>query len=670
MRLNSFTTLILTGAMSLGVGLSASWAQTAPPSLKTVPVPEPANLAEFVKDKQAAIVLGKALFWDVQVGSDRQACASCHFHAGGDNRVKNQLSPGLLRVHDPERTPNPDITFGAETGLTASGELAGPNYALVEDDFPFHQLADSLDRNSEVLFDMNDVVSSQGTFDGGFVSASQRRNHNGMDDCENPAGDIFHVGGVPVRKVEPRNTPTMINAVFNHRNFWDGRASNIFNGVDPFGKRTNAADADAGVWVAQADGSLTKKQIEINNASLASQAVGPPLSDLEMSCAGRTFADLGRKMVRRQPLALQEIHPNDSVLGADRQPGAEATGLRGTYQNYIQRAFQNAYWASDELVDGYRQMELNFSLFFGLAVQLYEATLVSDDALYDQVQEGVAEFTDQQQLGLNVFLGKGKCILCHEGSEFTGASVRLRANQPDGNEEPIERMLMAVGTAVYDGGFYNIGVRPTFEDLGVGGVDPFGNPLSFSRQAVNGPMVDDFNFHPDRFEVPGPIALGERVAVDGAFKVPTIRNVELTGPYFHNGGTASLEQVVEFYDRGGDRRDVDDCTGNNGSNGDTSGFANECSNLDPDITLLGFTPEEEAGLVAFMKTLTDERVRWERAPFDHPQLLIPNGHPGDQFNVTDGGTGRARDDFLELPAVGAAGRAAEGLPPLGSFLSL
>jgi cytochrome c peroxidase len=72
----------------------------APPSLKTVIVPEPDNLGEFVKDKVAAIALGKSLFWDMQVGSDGiQSCASCHFHAGADSRAKNQLSPGLLRVN-------------------------------------------------------------------------------------------------------------------------------------------------------------------------------------------------------------------------------------------------------------------------------------------------------------------------------------------------------------------------------------------------------------------------------------------------------------------------------------------------------------------------------------------------------------------------------------------
>ncbi len=51
-------------------------------SLRGVPVPEPPNLGEFVRDRGAAVRLGKALFWDMQVGSDGvQACASCHFSA-------------------------------------------------------------------------------------------------------------------------------------------------------------------------------------------------------------------------------------------------------------------------------------------------------------------------------------------------------------------------------------------------------------------------------------------------------------------------------------------------------------------------------------------------------------------------------------------------------------
>src|SRR5512133_1527295 len=67
--------------------------------LNQIPVPEPPNLFQFVKNKPAAIRLGKAFFWDMQAGSDGvQACASCHFHAGADNRLKNTVNPGFDNV--------------------------------------------------------------------------------------------------------------------------------------------------------------------------------------------------------------------------------------------------------------------------------------------------------------------------------------------------------------------------------------------------------------------------------------------------------------------------------------------------------------------------------------------------------------------------------------------
>lgn len=155
--------------------------------------------------------------------------------------------------------------------------------------------------------------------------------------------------------------------------------------------------------------------------------------------------------------------------------------------------------------------------------------------------------------------------------------------------------------------------------------------------------------------MPGPIIPGEAVAVNGAFKTSTLRNVELNGPYFHSGGQATLEQVVQFYNRGGDWLSQG-C-------GDTSGFGEKCSNLDPDIVPLGLSEAEAAALVAFMKAATDERVRFARAPFDHPQLFITHGHLGDQHTVTDFGDGTAIDQWLELPAVGARGNSR----PLRSF---
>src|ERR687890_847437 len=77
----------------------AAFAQRVPtpiPSLKRIEVPKPANLSTYVRDQNTLIALGKALFWDLQVGSDgKVACATCHFHAGADHRLNNQLSNGL-----------------------------------------------------------------------------------------------------------------------------------------------------------------------------------------------------------------------------------------------------------------------------------------------------------------------------------------------------------------------------------------------------------------------------------------------------------------------------------------------------------------------------------------------------------------------------------------------
>ena len=95
--------------------------------------------------------------------------------------------------------------------------------------------------------------------------------------------------------------------------------------------------------------------------------------------------------------------------------------------------------------------------------------------------------------------------------------------------------------------------------------------------------------------------------------------------------------MVDFYNRGGD-------------------FAqNNIDNADIGIRPLNLSEEQKTSLVAFMQSLTDERVRYERAPFDHPQLFITNGHPGDQNAVTNDGTGQATTTLLELPAVGRYG---------------
>jgi len=137
---------------------------------------------------------------------------------------------------------------------------------------------------------------------------------------------------------------------------------------------------------------------------------------------------------------------------------------------------------------------------------------------------------------------------------------------------------------------------------------------------------------------PQPLQPNERVAVDGAFKTPGLRNVELTAPYFHNGGQLTLEQVVDFYNRGGD-----------------FARANQ-DNFDPDIQVLNLTADEKAALVAFLKAFTDERVRFEQAPFDHPELFVSDGAMGDNHQVINDGTGKAVQVTRHAPAVGRGGR--------------
>jgi hypothetical protein len=282
----------------------------------------------------------------------------------------------------------------------------------------------------------------------------------------------------------------------------------------------------------------------------------------------------------------------------------------------------------------------------------------------------VGALTERQVAGMNLFYSaRTFCFACHGGPEFSVASTSQMLNP---EETGIEIMPMADGGyANYDLGFYNTGVRPTAEDKGRGALSPFGSPLSFSRQAVlkaglvqGGPETGVLNFDP-RFVltpacVPAPLENPPilcpdqpvaRVAVDGAFKTPTLRNVELTGPFFHTGGHLTLRQAIDFYNRGGD--------------------FNELNEHDRPLIIrkLGLTEAEIDSLIDFLLSLTDERVRWEKAPFDRPELPVPEDYePTPAGHPKRHGGAALPSQFKVLEAIGAAGRAAEGLGPLRPLL--
>ena len=140
------------------------------------------------------------------------------------------------------------------------------------------------------------------------------------------------------------------------------------------------------------------------------------------------------------------------------------------------------------------------------------------------------------------------------------------------------------------------------------------------------------------------------LAISGAFKIPTLRNVELTGPYMHNGGMATLAQVIEFYTRHGN-------------------FTSEFESFNMGATSNQLSATKNAGdLINFLLALTDERVRYQRAPFDHPQLIVNHGHAGNSLQVEAGNplsAVLAVDELLVIPAIGASGAAA----PITPFLA-
>ena len=543
-------------------------------SLTTVTPPAPTGLDRYVQDQAALVTLGKALFWDMQAGSDgRTACASCHFHAGADHRLQHQLS----------------------------GPDAAMNQSLASADFPFRKLSNTGNNRSAVLSDKRQVAGSMGVVANAFLQVEPGNDRDLSTAVSTPSA--FMPNGVHVRQVTGRNSPSVINSVYNVRNFWDGRASNIFTGATPFG------DSDHG-WHALVlrNGKLEREAVRMENSSLASQAVGPALNSVEMSWEGRSWPDLGRKLLHLSPLARQKVAASDSVLGDKANPDGKGLLPEWSYAALIQAAFRPEYHAAADVLEGYSQAENNFALFWGLAIQAYEATLIANRSRVDQFLEGrTAALTALEQQGLNEFRSGGsQCLNCHNGAETTAAgwtAVRTRAVNP---------------ASPTNSGFFRIGIRPVADDIGLGGQDGFGLPL---------------------FPTGGNSA--------GTFKAPGLRNVEFTGPYFHDGGQATLEQVLEFYGRNGDFPDG--------------------GNLGPGIGNIRLTQAERTSLVAFLKALTDDRVRFQKAPFDHPSLCVPNGSvetaPGQLEIDSSESRSVAVDKWALVPEVGKEGASA----PLQTF---
>jgi cytochrome c peroxidase len=173
------------------------------------------------------------------------------------------------------------------------------------------------------------------------------------------------------------------------------------------------------------------------------------------------------------------------------------------------------------------------------ALAAYIRTLVATQSRFDRAIRGdSAAITVDERRGFNLFMGKARCGTCHFAPFFNGTAP------PDYWSTPPE----VIGVPMRpEGGAVD-------SDLGRGAVD-------------------------------------NQVAHRHAFKTPSLRNVGVTGPYMHNGVFRTLDEVIDFYDRGGG-----------------AGLGLDVPNQTLRREKIGLTADEHRDLVAFLESLTDTVV--------------------------------------------------------------
>ena len=181
------------------------------------------------------------------------------------------------------------------------------------------------------------------------------------------------------------------------------------------------------------------------------------------------------------------------------------------------------------------------------AIASFQRTLLSGHSRYDQYLQGKAQLTVPETRGMALFFGeKAECFHCHGSFNF--------------NDQIVHAASRVVETPFHNTGLYNLGGTGAF---------PEHNRGVFELPA----LVKDM----------------------GAFRAPSLRNVEVTAPYMHDGSVATLEAVLDFYADGGRRI----ASGPYAGDGRLNPHKSEL------ISLIDLNAQDKSDLVAFLKTLTD-----------------------------------------------------------------
>jgi len=184
------------------------------------------------------------------------------------------------------------------------------------------------------------------------------------------------------------------------------------------------------------------------------------------------------------------------------------------------------------------------------------------DALVERDRAGIAAYPEPAKRGLAIFVGKGRCNLCHLGPAFT------------------------------NGEFHDTGI-PFF--VGKGRVDPGRHAGIEKLRASPFNLLGRYNDDPQRATATGTRHVRLEHRNFGEFRTPSLRNLALTAPYMHNGSLATLRDVVNHY----------------------STVSPDRLHADGEAILraLHLTEQESLDLVAFLGTLQDGGADYERRAF-------------------------------------------------------
>lgn len=198
------------------------------------------------------------------------------------------------------------------------------------------------------------------------------------------------------------------------------------------------------------------------------------------------------------------------------------------------------------------------------AIAAFERTVIGGDTPFDRYRFGgeTDALNEAQQRGLALFTGKARCVSCH-----------------------VIEQTQALFT---DNRFHNIGVG--FKRIR--GKEA-ATAAEFIKSKQQGANVDVTVLTQENMSELGRFAVTEDITQVGAFKTATLRNIELTAPYMHDGSLETLEDVVKFYNNGGRLEKTDPL----------SDF------LSGGIRPLNLTDQEVQDLVAFLKALTSPEFK-------------------------------------------------------------